>query len=79
MKEDHDGAEPCGNSISANNLIMLGAFFENQNFKDKAQKLSNYFSNTSAFGYVLPEMLSALVMENAGLKMLVIVGKKKQF
>lgn len=53
---------------------MLGAYFENQNFKDRAQKLSNYFSNTPAFGYVLPEMLSALVMENDGLKMLVIVG-----
>ncbi|CRK97938.1 CLUMA_CG011311, isoform A [Clunio marinus] len=74
MKEDHDGAEPAGNSAAAQNLILLGAYFEDQNFKSKAQSLTQFFSNVSPMGYVLPEMLSALTLDDAGLHMLVVVG-----
>jgi uncharacterized protein YyaL (SSP411 family) len=73
---DHDGAEPAGNSVAAQNLILLGAYFDDKNFKAKAQKLTDYFSNVSPMGYVLPEMLSAFLLEDTGLHMLVVAGKK---
>lgn len=75
MKEDHDGAEPAGNSVSAHNLILLGAYFEDKNFKERATALGQYFSNVSPMGYALPEMLSALLLEEAGLHMMVAVGE----
>lgn len=34
-----------------------------------------YYSNVSPMGYVLPEMLSAFLLEDTGLYMLVVVGK----
>lgn len=71
---DHDGAEPAGNSVAAQNLILLGAYFENQNFKSKAILMTQFFSNVSPMGYVLPEMLSAFLLEDSGLHMLVVVG-----
>lgn len=74
---DHDGAEPAGNSVAAQNLILLGAYFEDQNFKSKATGLTQYFSNVSPMGYVLPEMLSAFLLEEIGLYMFVVVGKKQ--
>lgn len=63
------------NSVSAQNLILLGAYFEDQNFKSKATTLTQFFSNVSPMGYVLPEMLSAFLLEDTGLHMLVVVGE----
>ncbi|CAO1393553.1 unnamed protein product [Diamesa serratosioi] len=74
MKEDHDGAEPCGNSVAANNLILLGAYYEDLNYKNKAIRLSEYFTNVNPFGYVLPEMMSAFLSDDVGLHMLIVVG-----
>lgn len=75
MKEDHDGAEPAGNSVSVHNLILLGSYFEEQKFKDKATAISNYFSNVSPLGYAMPEMMSCLMLNDVGLYMLVVVGE----
>lgn len=75
MKEDHDGAEPAGNSVAAQNLILLGAYFDDKGFKEKASRLGQYFSNVSPMGYSLPEMLSALLAEDVGLHMMVAVGE----
>lgn len=61
--------------MAAQNLILLGAYFEDQNFKSKAKTLTQFFSNVSPMGYVLPEMLSAFLLEDTGLHMLVVVGK----
>lgn len=72
---DHDGAEPAGNSVAAQNLILLGAYFEDQNFKSKAKALTQYFSSVTPMAYVLPEMLSAILLEDVGLHMLIVVGE----
>ncbi|XP_058453222.1 spermatogenesis-associated protein 20 isoform X1 [Malaya genurostris] len=74
LKEDHDGAEPCGNSVSVHNLLLLGDYFESESFHDKAKKILNYFSNVTPFGYVLPEMMSAMLLDCHGRDMLVVVG-----
>ncbi|KAG5680320.1 hypothetical protein PVAND_009832 [Polypedilum vanderplanki] len=74
MKEDHDGAEPAGNSVSVQNLTLLSSYFEEQKFKEKAVAICNYYSNVSPMGYALPEMLSSLLLEDIGLHMLVVVG-----
>ncbi|XP_055637232.1 spermatogenesis-associated protein 20 isoform X2 [Toxorhynchites rutilus septentrionalis] len=74
LKEDHDGAEPCGNSVSAHNLLLLGDYFDDDSFREKAKKLFSYFSNVTPFGYVLPEMMSAMLLEEHGRDMLVVVG-----
>lgn len=76
---DHDGAEPCGNSVSAHNLIMLGDYFECAAFREKASTLFSYFSNVTPFGYVLPEMMSAMLLQEHGRDMLVVVGKFSHF
>ena len=75
LKEDHDGAEPCGNSVSAKNLCLLSAYFEDKSYKEKAIKLFDFFAGSSPFGYVLPEMFSALLLHDYNLTMLVIVGE----
>jgi uncharacterized protein YyaL (SSP411 family) len=77
MKEDHDGAEPAGNSVSVFNLISLGSYYEDQKFKDKATTISNYFSNVTPLGYAMPEMMSSLMLMDVGLTMLVVVGELK--
>lgn len=76
LKEEHDGAEPCGNSVAASNLLLLGAYFEDDTYRTKASKLFDYFGNSSnPFGYVLPEMMSGLLLFNKGLTTVVVSGK----
>lgn len=74
LKEDHDGAEPCGNSVSAHNLMLISAYFDDKSYKRKAIKLFEFFSAASPFSYVLPEMFSAQLMQAAHLSMMVVVG-----
>jgi len=54
--------------------VLLGAYFEDLKFKDRARTICNYYSNVPAMGYALPEMLSSLMLEEVGLHMLVVVG-----
>lgn len=76
MKEEHDGAEPCGNSVAASNLLLLGAYFEDESYRKKASKLFDYFGKSlNPFGYVLPEMMSALLLYDRGLTTIVVCGK----
>ncbi|KFB45224.1 AGAP008252-PA-like protein [Anopheles sinensis] len=74
LKEDHDGAEPCGNSVAAHNLLLLSDYFEEERLKEKARTLFDYFSHTTPFGYVLPSMMSAALLEEHGKNTLIVVG-----
>ncbi|XP_017061470.1 spermatogenesis-associated protein 20 [Drosophila ficusphila] len=74
LKEDHDGAEPCGNSVSARNLVLLGHYYNEQAYLDNAEKLLNFFAEVSPFGHVLPEMMCALLMQQHGLDLVAVVG-----
>lgn len=63
MKEDTDGAEPSGNSVSAHNLIKLSVLLDSEEFKEKAGKLlSSFTSRLTRVPIVLPEMVSALML-----------------
>lgn len=74
LKEDSDGAEPCGNSVAASNLILLSYYFDDDNLRQKANKLFDYFSSTDPFGYVLPKMMSGLLLNELGLDLVAVVG-----
>ncbi|XP_055311855.1 spermatogenesis-associated protein 20 isoform X2 [Sitodiplosis mosellana] len=76
LKEDHDGAEPCGNSVAARNLPLISAYFHDKTYKERACKLLSFFSSTTPFGYALPEMFSAQMMRADSLAMMVVVGPK---
>lgn len=74
LKEDHDGAEPCGNSVAAKNLPLISAYFHDKTYKERSCKLLQFFSSTQPFGYALPEMFSAQMMRADSLAMMVVVG-----
>lgn len=61
MKEDHDGAEPSPNSVSALNLVKLSALVDKKDWKEKAERLFMLFSDRmeKIGGLTVPEMLSA--------------------
>lgn len=74
LKEDHDGAEPCGNSIAARNLLLLAHYFDEDSYKKRAIKLLEFFADINPFGYTLPAMMSALLMHENGLDLVAVVG-----
>lgn len=71
---DHDGAEPCGNSIAARNLLLLAHYFDEDSYKKRAIKLLEFFADINPFGYTLPAMMSALLMHENGLDLVAVVG-----
>lgn len=71
---DHDGAEPCGNSVAARNLTILSHYYDEDAYLKRAAKLLNYFADVSPFGHALPEMLSALLLHEHGLDLVAVVG-----
>ncbi|XP_067632014.1 spermatogenesis-associated protein 20 isoform X2 [Eurosta solidaginis] len=74
LKEDHDGAEPCGNSIAARNLILLSHYLDEKSFRQRASKLLEFFADVNPFGYTLPAMMSALLLHENGLDLVAVVG-----
>lgn len=74
LKDDHDGAEPCGNSVSATNLLLLNEYFDDDSYQATATKLFQFFHGTNPFGYALPEMMSALLLFDSGLTNIAVVG-----
>ncbi|XP_037947163.1 uncharacterized protein B0495.5-like isoform X1 [Teleopsis dalmanni] len=74
LKEDHDGAEPCGNSVTARNLILLSHYFDKDTYQKRAAKLFDFFADVKPFGYTLPEMTSALFLHEFGLDLVAVVG-----
>lgn len=74
LKDDHDGAEPCGNSMAVHNLMLLNSYYEECHFKERAKKIIDFFNGTSPFGYVLPHMMSGLLLYDCGIELLVVVG-----
>lgn len=75
LKDDHDGAEPCGNSVTTGNLLRLAAYFEDETYSTKVSQQYGYYARSTPFGYVLPEMMSGLLLNDCGSHMLVVAGE----
>ncbi|NTW48416.1 MAG: thioredoxin domain-containing protein [Chlorobiales bacterium] len=61
IKEDHDGAEPSPNSVTALNLLRLSQMTDRQDFREFAEKTMAFFSRQlSEMPEHMPQMLVAL-------------------
>ncbi len=75
VKEARDGALPSGNSVSAHNLLRLGALTGDGSFIEEARALFRAFSRdarTHPSGH--PHLLSAWLLSDAPLTEIVIAG-----
>ncbi|KAL9921679.1 uncharacterized protein B0495.5 isoform 1-T1 [Glossina fuscipes fuscipes] len=77
LKDDHDGAEPSGNSMAAYNLLLLAQYYNDENYSKRVVRMFEFFADQKPFGYVLPEMLSSMMLQDNGLD-LVAVGPKME-
>lgn len=60
---DQDGAEPSGNSVSAQNMLRLAAMLDRVELKDKAGSLlASFTSRLTRIPMAVPEMVSALML-----------------
>lgn len=76
LKEDHDGAEPTGNSVAVSNLLHLGTYFDDKQMKVRAQKCLDHFRSNGNMGHAMPELMCGGLLFEHGLDMLVVVGPK---
>ncbi|XP_063362190.1 spermatogenesis-associated protein 20 [Cydia amplana] len=82
LKEDHDGAEPCGNSVSCHNLQRLAAYADKSaaseggdKERDMARRLLTAFAHRLTNSpTALPEMMSALMFYNDSPTQVLIAG-----
>jgi hypothetical protein len=61
LKEVQDGAEPSPNSVAARNLLALGIYFEQQDYRARAEEiLKSTVTTLQQHPYAVPEMGVAL-------------------
>jgi uncharacterized protein YyaL (SSP411 family) len=78
MKEDHDGAEPSPNSVSALNLLRLSQMTDNAGWRKRGEKTLAFFSaSLNESPQSLPQMLVALDFHLAKPRQIVIAGTPK--
>ena len=78
LKDDGDSAEPSANSISARNLLRLGALLGDHSYNEKAAETCAAFADKlSGQPWQFPSMLTALIGVLDGMKEIVIVGKRE--
>lgn len=74
-KNDYDGAEPSGNSISVLNLLKLHAITADGDHKEKAERTLLYFAGKLAkYPYTMPEMLVGMEWHHYAPTEIVFVG-----
>lgn len=74
LKEDHDGAEPCGNSVAVTNLLQLNEYFDDEQMREKSRKCVEYFRYHGSLGYPMPELLCGASLLDRGIDTVIIVG-----
>ncbi|XP_067006660.1 spermatogenesis-associated protein 20 isoform X2 [Anabrus simplex] len=76
IKEDQDGAEPSGNSVSARNLQRLAAYLNRGELHMKATRLLGAFTNRlTRLPISLPEMCSALLLYHDSPTQVFVTGR----
>jgi len=77
VKEDHDGAEPSGNSVAVANLVRLSILLDEPEYYRKAGKILTVFSDRLAkIPTSIPEMVSSLLMYEDLPTEVVIIGPR---
>jgi uncharacterized protein len=75
MKDDYDGAEPSGNSVSAFNLLRLAQMTDRKDFREAGDRLLRAFAQRIAAAPVTaPQMLAAYEFSLSKPKQVVLVG-----
>jgi len=76
VKDDYDGAEPSGNSISLMNLLRLHRVTGRDEFLGSARRLLSYFQHRLASAPVgMPQMLCAAEFDMAPPREIVVAGE----
>jgi uncharacterized protein YyaL (SSP411 family) len=76
MKEQHDGAEPSGNSVATANLLRLAAITDDQFLKERATATLSAFSGALQHQPVaMPNMVAALDSYHGPPLQVVIAGQ----
>jgi len=77
MKEDHDGAEPSANSVTAMNLARLARIFDRKEFQHAAARVLGAFHVAlERMPAALPQMLAALDATVTEPVQIVLAGEK---
>ena len=77
MKDDYDGAEPSGNSVSLMNLLRLHRITGRADFEASARRLiATFQSRVSAMPTGMPQMLAAAEFDLAALREIVVAGER---
>ncbi len=77
IKDDHDGAEPSGNSIAALALLRLARMTNNQNFAAGAERTLQAFGPRLRTAPVsVPQMLVAFQFSRSKPKQVIISGER---
>ncbi len=78
LKDDYDGAEPCGNSAMAMALLRLAAYTRMPGFQESADRLFAAFARQlSGQGPALPAMLSAWMYHLAPKTQIVFCAQRR--
>ena len=77
MKDDYDGAEPSGNSVTACNLLRLAQMTDRKDFRDASDRLLRAFApRIGAHPVTAPQMLAAYEFSLSKPKQIVLVGSE---
>ncbi|CAF1488948.1 unnamed protein product [Adineta steineri] len=73
LSEDHDGAEPAPNAVSALNLLRLGHYFNDSSLHDRLQLLfKSYTRQLSKMPMTMPTMIRCFEMYTQGMNEIII-------
>lgn len=77
LKDDQDGAECSGNSVSLSNLARLSVLLQRSDLREHADRLVAFYSRRiSLAANIMPEMVCSLLRFQAGPQEVVIAGPK---
>jgi len=78
-RSEYDGAEPCGNSVAASNLLRFARMFDDkERFHLARQTLASFGGELQQAGITLPLMLSVGLSMEEKPALLVIAGAAKE-
>ena len=79
LKQDHDGAEPSANSVSALNLLRFSRTLHEEHYANRAKDIFSTFSAASQNApATAPQMLAALQFSRSEPRQAVIAGDPQQ-